>query len=50
MTRFSIRAFELLFISAVMQIGLALPMAFYFHRATTVGVPANILVLSLIHI
>jgi competence protein ComEC len=26
---------------AVMQAGLALPMAYYFHRATTIGLPAN---------
>ena len=28
---------ELVFLSAVMQMGLALPMAYYFHRATTLG-------------
>jgi competence protein ComEC len=38
---------ELLFISALMQAGLALPMAFYFHRATTMGMPANLLVVPL---
>lgn len=43
----AIRAFELLFVSAVMQVGLALPMAYYFHRATTIGVPANALVVPL---
>jgi competence protein ComEC len=43
-TIFSLRAFELLLVSAVMQMGLALPMAFYFHRATTIGLPANIAV------
>jgi competence protein ComEC len=46
-TSFSLRAWELLFISALMQMALALPMAYYFHRATTVGVPANILVVPL---
>jgi competence protein ComEC len=30
---------DLLLISAVMQAGLALPMAYYFHRATTIGCP-----------
>lgn len=40
-------AFELLLVSAVMQMGLALPMAYYFHRATTIGLPANIAVLPL---
>jgi competence protein ComEC len=46
-TRFGLRAWELLFISAVMQMGLALPMAYYFHRATTLGVPANAIVVPL---
>ncbi len=45
--RSCLRAWELLFISALMQMGLALPMAYYFHRATTIGVPANILVVPL---
>lgn len=42
--------FELLLVSAVMQMGLALPMAFYFHRATTIGLPANISVVPLMQI
>ena len=46
-TIFSLRAFELLLVSAVMQMGLALPMAYYFHRATTIGLPANIAVVPL---
>lgn len=41
-TIFLLRAFELLLVSAVMQMGLALPMAYYFHRATTIGLPANL--------
>jgi competence protein ComEC len=45
--RFSLGASELLFVSAVMQMGLALPMAYYFHRATTIGLPANIAVVPL---
>jgi competence protein ComEC len=40
-------AYELLFISALMQVGLALPMAFYFHRATVMGLPANMVVVPL---
>ncbi|HZQ95020.1 MAG TPA: ComEC/Rec2 family competence protein, partial [Candidatus Sulfotelmatobacter sp.] len=40
-------AWELVLISAVMQMGLALPMAFYFHRATTLGLPANLMVVPL---
>jgi competence protein ComEC len=44
---FCLAAWELLFISAVMQMGLALPMAYYFHRATTIGLPANLVVVPL---
>ena len=40
-------AWELVFISAVLQMGLALPMAYYFHRATTIGLPANLVVVPL---
>jgi len=40
-------AWELLFISAVLQMGLALPMTYYFHRATTLGLPANLAVVPL---
>ncbi len=35
---------EVLIISTLMQIGLALPMAYYFHRATVVGLLANVVV------
>jgi competence protein ComEC len=45
--RCALRAFELLFISAVMQMGLTLPMAYYFHRATTIGLPSNVIVVPL---
>lgn len=45
--RSTIFAAELVFISALMQVGLALPMAFYFHRATTMGMPANLFVIPL---
>jgi competence protein ComEC len=38
---------EILVISGLMQVGLALPMAFYFHRATVVGLPANSVVVPL---
>ncbi len=38
---------ELIVISAVMQVGLALPMAYYFHRATFMAMPANLLVVPL---
>ena len=43
----ALAAWELLFISAVMQMGLALPMAYYFHRATTMGLPSNLIVVPL---
>jgi competence protein ComEC len=43
----SLWAYELVFLSAVMQMGLALPMAYYFHRATTIGLPANLVVVPL---
>jgi len=44
---FGLTAFELLFVSAVLQMGLALPMAYYFHRATTIGLPSNVIVVPL---
>jgi competence protein ComEC len=43
-------AFDLIVISAVMQVSLALPMAYYFHRATSFGIPANMLVVPLTEI
>jgi competence protein ComEC len=46
-TAFGLAAWELLFISAVLQMGLALPMAYYFHRATTIGLPSNVVVVPL---
>ena len=44
---FLLGAAELLFISTVIQIALALPMAWYFHRATTMALPANALVIPI---
>ena len=41
-------AWELAVISAVIQIGLALPMAIYFHRISLTGISANILVVPLL--
>jgi competence protein ComEC len=38
---------ELVFLSAVMQVGLAILMAYHFHRATTMGMPANLAVIPL---
>ena len=34
-------AYEVLCVSALMQCALVLPMAYYFHRATVMGIPAN---------
>jgi competence protein ComEC len=48
--RLLLGTFEVLFISALMQIGLALPMAYYFHRVTITALPANILALPLMEI
>jgi competence protein ComEC len=41
--RGSCRFAELVVISAIMQFGMALPMAYYFHRATSVAILANLL-------
>ena len=40
-------AYDLIVISALMQVSLALPMAYYFHRATSFGLPANLLIVPL---
>lgn len=48
--RYSLGAFNLLLLSAVMQFGMALPMAVYFHRATSVGIPANLLSVPLLEL
>jgi competence protein ComEC len=45
--RAALATLDLLFISALMQAGLALPMAFYFHRATTMGLPSNLVAVPL---
>jgi competence protein ComEC len=47
MLRVVIGVSELLFISALMQAGLAVLMAYHFHRATTMGMPANLAVIPL---
>lgn len=39
--RFGISIYDTLCISTLMQCGLVLPMAYYFHRATVIGLPAN---------
>lgn len=47
MARGTLSVYELLCVSALMQVGLALPMAYYFHRATVMGIPANALAVPL---
>ncbi len=55
--RFLIAAFRFVFgfaeltaMSAIMQVGLALPMAYYFHRATSVAMPANLLIIPFLQL
>ena len=38
---------QLLFTSTIIQLALALPMAWYFHRATTMALPANALMIPI---
>jgi competence protein ComEC len=45
--RTGLAAWEIVVVSAVMQVGLAVPMACYFHRATVIGVPSNALAVPL---
>ncbi len=44
---FVLAAAELTLISAIIEVSLALPMAWYFHRTTTMSLPANVLVIPL---
>ena len=44
---FLLAASELVFISFVIELSLALPMAWYFHRTTTMSLPANVLLIPL---
>src|SRR5262249_27244661 len=48
-TRALLFSFEVALISAVVQIGLALPMAIYFHRVSFTGLTANILIVPLLN-
>jgi competence protein ComEC len=41
---------ELTVMSAILQLGLALPMAYYFHRATSVAMPANLFVIPFLQL
>lgn len=44
---FVLAASELVLISFIIELSLALPMAWYFHRSTTMSLPANVLVIPL---
>ena len=44
---FILLASQLLFVSTVIQLTLALPMTWYFHRATTMALPANALMIPI---
>lgn len=46
-TRFLLAAAEMLLVSIIINLALALPMAWYFHRATTMALPANALVIPI---
>jgi competence protein ComEC len=46
--RFLIRTFELLVVSCVVELAMALPMAIYFHRITVFALPVNIFILPLL--
>jgi len=48
LTRLILYAYEMAVISTVIQIALALPMAFYFHRISLSGFSANVLVVPLL--
>ena len=47
LTRFAFFAIQMAVLSAVIQIGLALPMAEYFHRVSFTGLSANLLICPL---
>ena len=46
--RLALRVFELLLVSALIELAMSLPMAFYFHRITALGLPVNLLIVPLI--
>jgi competence protein ComEC len=47
---FALRALELLLVSAVVELIMALPMAMYFHRVTVLGLPVNFVIIPLLGI
>jgi competence protein ComEC len=48
--RISFGFLELTLMSAILQLGLAVPMAYYFHRATSVAMPANLFVIPFLQL
>ncbi len=48
LVRLILRIFELLLVSALIELAMSLPMAIYFHRVTALGLPVNLLVVPLI--
>jgi competence protein ComEC len=46
--RFGLRGVELLVVSCVVELAMALPMAVYFHRITVFALPVNIFILPLL--
>jgi competence protein ComEC len=48
MVRSGLRGVELLVVSCIVELAMALPMAVYFHRITVFALPANILILPLL--
>jgi competence protein ComEC len=48
--KLSLRALELLLVSAIIELVMSLPMALYFHRITAAGLPVNLLIVPLLGI
>jgi competence protein ComEC len=46
--RFSIRVVDLVIVSCIVELAMALPMAVYFHRITIFALPVNIVILPLL--
>jgi len=46
--RWLIRAYELLVVSCIVELAMALPMALYFHRITVFALPVNVFILPLL--
>lgn len=48
--RFALRLAELVIVSCVIELAMALPMALYFHRITVFALPVNLLILPLLSV